>query len=521
MAKINNNYPIRFDYTPECNLVDHNWLQFAEYGDVSQFQLEIEPCAYEQNAINNGAFTSIGYWNVTGGSFSIDTAGGKAVKVTGGAANIKQDVASADGVYWRIEMDFVVTSGQFAVKFGTDINIVTQSGSYEFYITADSVTSLIVSGDGTTSGSFTNVTAMPINTAFEVYVVDANGVTQHTYTESDFNFTNQWMTVSIDWQDIAVGSGCYTLKVSDPCHCVQGGFIQEDFTTDPSSWSTSAGWSITAGAASFNGASGTGQALMSGVLCVGTEYEITYTLANVAGDSFYVQLGSATGTTRTTNGTFTDTVTATNSSSFKMVASAPTHLPMMTVTNMTIRATTRTSQHTSVPIKVLETATDCTHKIVVCNDSDGMSAGFDNTGFAPMLRVHSQYAHGGATATRNSYEFSNGRKSTTYYRGRANKSLALIAPSYIHDFLMHLGGFDHVYIDGVEVFVEDDEYPTISWNNQTDLGGVTLTMRDKTVLIENRRITSAVKACDPNGNPIATGDNQIIRLPDGGKITTG
>jgi hypothetical protein len=193
----------------------------------------------------------------------------------------------------------------------------------------------------------------------------------------------------------------------------------------------------------------------------------------------------------------------------------------LTVTDLTIRATTRTVQHTSVPIRVVETATDCTHKIVVCNDSDGMSAGFSNTGFAPMLRIGSQYAHGGSTSTRNSYEFSNGRKSTTYYRGRPNKSLSLIAPSYIHDFLMHLGGFDHVYIDTEEVFIEDDEYPTVSWNNQTDIGGVTLTMRDKTILIENRRCSSVVKACDPNGNPITTGDGIIITLPDGGKITTG
>lgn len=519
MANVIDHHPIRFDYSAECNLVDHNWMQYAEYGDVSQFQLELGPCAYEQNAVENGSFTSTGYWNIIGSSFSMNTTLGRADKITGSTAYIKQDIDSADDVYWKISIDFEVITGQFGVTFGTQTEIITTSGSYDFWITADTVTQLIIFGNGTTSGSFTNVVALPINTEFEVYVVDANGTTQHTYTSSDFNFTNQWLTASIDWQDIAVVEGCYTLQISDPCTCVQGGFIQQDFETDTGAWSTDATWTITGGTATFSGSAATGQALMSGILCPGTSYDVRYTLANMAGNTFYVQLGSATGTVRSTNGTFNETIVCTNSSTLKLVGGGLTS--SLDVHSLTISATTRTVQHTSVPIRVLESAADCTHKITVCNDSDGMGAGFLYTGFSPMLRVACQYAHGGSTSTRNSYEFSSGTKSTTYYRGRGNKSLSMVVPSYIHDFLMHIGGYDHVYVDGIEVFVEDDEYPTVSWNDQTDLGGVTLTLRDKTVLIENRRCSSKVEACDPNGNPITTGSGEIIFLPDGGKLTTG
>lgn len=519
MATTIDHHPIRFGYSTECNLVDHNWMQYAEYGDVSQFQLEIAPCAYEQNAILEGTFTGGTAWTSSGFNWSIDTVNGKAIKTTGGSGFIRQDVATADGVYWLITLDFVVNSGEFDVVFGDVTHNVSATGSYEFYITASNVVSLKIEGDGTTSGSFTNVVATPINTEFEVYVVDENGTTQHTYTSSDFNFTNQWLTASIDWQDIAVGEGCYTLQVSDPCTCVQGGFIQQDFETDTEAWSTDATWTITGGTATFSGSAATGQALMSGILCPGTSYDVRYTLANMAGNTFYLQLGSATGTVQNSNGTFNETIVCTNSSTLKLVGGGLTS--SLDVHSFTITATTRTVQHTSVPIRVLESAADCTHKITVCNDSDGMGAGFLYTGFSPMLRVACQYAHGGATATRNSYEFSSGTKSTTYYRGRGNKSLSMVVPSYIHDFLMHLGGYDHVYVDGVEVFVEDDEYPTVSWNDQTDLGGVTLTLRDKTVLIENRRCSSKIEACDPNGNPITTGGGEIIFLPDGGKLTTG
>ena len=520
MSEVIDHHPIRFDYTNECNLSDHNWMQFAEYGDVQQFQLEIGPCAYEQNAIVDGSFSGgSADWVSSGFGWSIDTTNGLAVKTQGASGVIRQDVETADGVYWMISMDVVIGSGQFAVNFGADTEIVSATGSYTFYFMSDTVVSLKVSADGTTSGSFTNVVALPINTNFEVYVVDANGTTQHTYDGSDFNFTNQWATLSVDWEDIAVGTGCYTLQVSDPCHCVQGGFIQEDFETDTEAWSTDSTWTISGGTATFSGASATGQALMSGILCAGTSYDVRYTLANMAGNTFYVQLGSATGATQNANGTYSETIVCTNSSSLKLVAGG--FMSSLSVHTFSITATTRTVQHTSVPIRVLESAADCTHKITVCNDSDGMGAGFEFTGFSPMLRMGCQYAHGGATSTRNSYEFSTGKKSTTYYRGRKNKSLTFMAPSYIHDFMIHLGGYDHVYIDGTEVFIEDDEYPTISWNKETDLGGVTLTVREKDVLIENRRKSSKEEACDPNGNPITTGNNEIIFLPDGGKITTG
>ena len=91
----------------------------------------------------------------------------------------------------------------------------------------------------------------------------------------------------------------------------------------------------------------------------------------------------------------------------------------------------------------------------------------------------------------------------------------------MHDFLMHLGGYDHTYIDGAEVFVEDDEYPTVGWSDQTDLGTVTLTMREKEVLIENRRITSAAKGCDPNGNAILLNNDNWLDPATGEIITTG
>jgi hypothetical protein len=53
-------------------------------------------------------------------------------------------------------------------------------------------------------------------------------------------------------------------------------------------------------------------------------------------------------------------------------------------------------------------------------------------------------------------------------------------------FMQILTLIDNVYIDGVNKHCEDDEYPTISFEADTDMGSVTMTFSDKTELTEKR-----------------------------------
>ena len=514
MAKLIDHQPIRFNYTTECNLVAHDWKQYAQWGDTTQFQMEMEACPTEQDAVKNGGFNTTSDW-VVSGNWSINTSSGRAEKTTGANGSINQPIGTVDGVLWRIRIDATVTSGFLELNFGTVYENITSTGVYEYWITADTVSVLQIYANGATSGHVSNISAVPINSNFEVAIVNDAGTTVHTITnaDSEMSFVGGYMTVSIPWQTI-VGGGiagdCYTLQVSDPCHCQQGGFVAQDLATGHDEWFYTSGnedWVFDeiggTPVIEFN-PSGASISLIEHrfIGCNGTDYDVTYTLAGMAaGDIFQVRLGSATGAIRTTNGTYTETITSLGAGNLKFYG-VSTGATNYNVSDFSVVATTRTAQFTSVPIKLSETAIDCTYLINFCCDDDNMGFGFANTGFSPILRLAAQYAHGGMTADRNSYEFSTGRKSTTYYRGRKNKSLKFVAPSYIHDAMMHLGGYDHVYIDNTEVFVEDDEYPTVSWNDQTDLGGVTLTMRDKEILIENRRITSTQKGCNIGGNPI-------------------
>ncbi len=503
MTKLIDHHPIRFNHSTECNMVDSNWHQLAQYGDVTQWQMGLEPCALDQNAIENGGFTSTSDW-VVGTNWTINTAGGYASKSTGSSGTIYQSIDSADDVLWRVSFSVDISSGGFIVAFGTYfITYISETGNYQFFVIANNVSNISFSGDGTTSGIITNIAAVPINTNFKAWLVDEDGSDVQSFDSSDFSFNNGWLTHSIDWEDLTINAGCYTLEVSDPCVCSQGGLIVSDMTTNQGAWTLDPDWSfIGSGAASFN-PSGTTVGAMTTVMsaCEDVTYTVSYTITQAGTANTNIFVGGVSGITRTGSGAYVDTIVAGSTNEFEIRCQS-TGAATMRIEDVVIERTVRTRDYISVPIKVSEVDIDCTYRINACCDSDNMGAGYSTTGFTPAVRMSAQFAQGGMTADRNSYEYSTGKKSTTYYRGRKNKSLKFMCPSYIHDFLMHLGGYDHVYVDGEEVFVEDDEYPTVSWNDQTDLGTVTLTMRDKEVLIENRRISTAVKGCDPNGSLI-------------------
>lgn len=520
MTKIIDHHPIRFNHSTECNFIDPNWHQFAQYGDETQWQMGLEPCAASQNAISNGGFTSTSDWTV-GSNWTISTSGGYASKITGSTGDIEQTVGAANGTLWKISISVEVDSGAFALAFGSFVAYITETGDYEFWAGAQSVTVLGVSGDGTTSGLITNVSAIPINQNFKAWLVDENDNDVQSFDSSNFTYIDGWLTHTIDWESLAVSAGCYRIEVSDPCICSQGGLVIEDFTTNTDAWNPSAGWTVSSGSATFTSA-GTASSAIDTVMsvCDGVSYEIEYTLAVTGTCDVTMAVGGTSGTTRTSTGTYTDTIIGGSDNDFEITCSS-TGAATVGISGLTIRRTKRTRDYVSVPIKVSEVDIPCTYRINFCCDADNMGAGFLNTGFSPSIRMKAQNAQGGMTADRNSYEFSTGNKSTTYYRGRKNTSLRLMCPSYVHDCLMHLGGYDHVYLNNEEVFVEDDEYPTVSWSDQTDLGTVTLTLRDKEVLIENRRITSAAKGCDPNGNAILLNGETWLDPETGETITTG
>ena len=128
-----------------------------------------------------------------------------------------------------------------------------------------------------------------------------------------------------------------------------------------------------------------------------------------------------------------------------------------------------------------------------------MQAGFEDTSFNPKVRLLANYGQGQHTGLSEAYKDSTGFKSAYYYSGDKVRDFAYSSAEYIHDFMAHLRGYDHVYVDGVEVFVEDEEPPSISWVKGYDIGERIFAMSIKTVNIKKRRLSSTVNGCSMGG----------------------
>jgi len=79
-----------------------------------------------------------------------------------------------------------------------------------------------------------------------------------------------------------------------------------------SSWLSGAGWNVVPGAA-IKDADGTGILRQLDLLTIGETYEITFTLTNVTAGEIRALCGATTGTSRSTNGTFTEQLVCTTS----------------------------------------------------------------------------------------------------------------------------------------------------------------------------------------------------------------
>jgi hypothetical protein len=520
MAEILPNQPIILDEETDCWLEDSGLKVLAEYGDITQFQMALSPCGSDVETVQDGNFPDATNWTL-GADWSIS--GGQLCHSIGVFGTTTQAAPISDGVLVRMRFTLDISSGSGClITYGAYIESFTLSGTYERWIVADGAAIFSVSANGSSVMCLSNLQVITINTNFEVVITDDEITPLTVLDTSDgyFNFEDGYFTASIDWETLALGDGCFYLFVVDPCPCSQRDIIALDFVTGTFNWSLASSWSILGGTATYNGSS-SGQALLDHVLCDGTEYEVAYTLSNMgANEEFNVRLGTANGTTRTADGTYTDTITS-NGTSFIMIGNSTSGTQTFDVTDMSI--ITSGSDTITVQSNLINVSEefDCkTLALALCNDSDGLGFGFANTGFRPLMRIPASLNRSSYPMERLGYEYSTGRKATYYARVRKALELGFDGKVFMHDFASLFGAADHFYIDDVEHYVEDDEYPSISWSEGDDSGGVTIQVSVKTQLVENKRVSSASVGCEPGGSPLLDNTGTQITDQEDSPITT-
>lgn len=517
MASTTKIHPVRFNHLQHCSKRDANYRQLVLHGDETQFQMGMELCAPDVNMIQNPAFSSTANWNPSGTAF-IDTVMGFGQKYAGGSLGIiSQIVPVADGVQIYLSFDVNISTGSLKLAAGTYTEIITESGTYERFITADSLILLVFEGSAPSSWTITSVGMYVMNTNFAVRVVDLddtviremNPITDPQY----FDFTRSWFTFSYDWED-ALGdllpAGCYRFLVSEPCECLNGGLIPQDLITGVATYWQQSGvqsWFVVGGSATYTGAVDGDTVWIENVFCDDVDYEVGYTLTGMAGNEFRLRAGATSSILRTADGTYTEIITANGNTGRLVLAGYNTAgASTFILTDLTITPVSRSYAFRS-NIFDLRASAECTCIISACCDSDNLQAGFPDTNFVPRIRLKLNYGDAEYDPISNeSFKGSFGFKRNYYYRGEKIKRIGFAASEYVHDFIAHLGGYDYVYLDGESVFVNSSEY-SVEWQDGYDYGEGELKVSDKQELIEKKRCSTQIKGCGSGGLSISIDSN--------------
>lgn len=511
--------PLPVDFRPNCTMPQYGgWIQLIELSDLTQVQFTIDACASFMNMVLNPTFVSGSTnWNPSG---TWDFSGNKACSAVGSNDYIQQNFTLPNGYILQLVVDVEMFAGVVAVSTNLGlIGLLTTTGETTIAFNSNGVTNINFFVNSNSAACLRNIRLKAINTRFRVDLQTPDGDTVTTDIAATFSVTRNFLTVSFDWNTLLATTGCYRLAFFDPCQCDQFGFMGDDFIIGGGATSTQiilvsgeggvpADGTITA----INTTGGVSQSQFrkTNVICPDVEYTFTYTVTGLnVGDTFQLRAGLDNGALIVADGTYTDVLTSAHSgdlpSDLRWIFDFPAdNLTGVTITDFSMAAVTPEASYYTVPFKLIEDGS-CTVMFNACGDRDQFNMGFPDTGFNPKIRLEGTIRGNGYDGERSGYEFSTGRRIVTHLRTRKLFEVIFYAPDYVHDFMQLLRGFDNLYVESLSSYAEDDEYPSISLEPDTDMGAVTLRFSQKSILTENVRTDStSIGGCTVRGTNLLT-----------------
>ncbi len=511
--------PLPVDFRPNCTMPQYGgWIQLIELSDLTQVQFTIDACASFMNMVLNPTFVSGSTnWNPSG---TWDFSGNKACSAVGSNDYIQQNFTLPNGYILQLVVDVEMFAGVVAVSTNLGlIGLLTTTGETTIAFNSNGVTNINFFVNSNSAACLRNIRLKAINTRFRVDLQTPDGDTVTPDIAATFSVTRNFLTVSFDWNTLLATTGCYRLAFFDPCQCDQFGFMGDDFIIGGGATSTQiilvsgeggvpADGTITA--INTTGAASQSQFRKTNVICPNVAYTFTYTVTGLnAGDDFQLRAGIANGTTRATDGTYTDVLTSAHSgelpSDLRWIFDFPAdNLTGVTITDFSMEAVEPTPSYATVPFKLIDDGS-CTMYFNACGDRDQFNMGFPDTGFSPKIRLEGTLRGNGYDGERTGYEFSAGKRIVTHLRTRKLFEFGFRSPEYVHDFMQLLRGFDNTYVNDIAAYAEDSEYPSISLDKDVDMGGVVLRFSNRTELTENVRTDSTSSGgCTVRGNNLLT-----------------
>lgn len=509
--QINPNQPIVFNQPENC-FDQPEFFQIIDQTDTTQIQIVSTPCLGADQVIRESSFGTYpsGEWNFSGFT---QNKRGEVCLTAGSTGEIKQYNIFTTGDIYQITVSVLSLFGEMKVYNGQAfIGTITQTGDSVFTFTATNGELNIKVENTTYSACITAVTAFQINENFLAVVrnYDDDSFAYQinlALLPGYFVFSKNTLTLSIPWSDLALDDGCYYLSLDDGCNnvCGQLGlYDQEMMQLAP--WVKSGGGTLSYegdGLMSFN-AIGTTIIVTNTIteFCAGITYNITVTIANLVGTITFT-IGDATSAGYTTDGVKNFQLTPTTAGNFYF--SGTNVAPNAVLSGLTIELVNESDysfQYNSAPFKL--GTFPCTLLLNISNDNDAFDFVFVGSGFAPRIRLDATIRNSKYPATREIIETASGSKQIYFGRQRKEKELATEGmPEYVHDFLSLMFVADHLFIDGIEYNVEDDE-PNLSYPDGTqDYAQLQALISVKEQSRENRHIGNP-------SNPISATEGFIV-----------
>lgn len=515
------NQPISFiNDLDTCAEPSAKYVQIVDVNDVTQFQFKANVC--EDSCTNKIDYEGI----VMGEGWSLVDYYCKSGVGTADLEVPIGDVNFGDTDVTYITITITSISGTLQVFItGNDasgtLGYITQPGTYTFYTNISTTNGVLTFHPVTTEttvcvdllGLISAAIVCDVPTNYQVLIKDLDD--NYIDTVETRTVSGNYLTYSVDWNALGITSGCYKFCILDPCLNTNGQFNEWVDGINPTEVNSGeSGFYVNPDYQNFYylDADQTGY----GYLEYFTEapancYSICFTIgAETAGAKFKIINGTTQSGWYESPGSFCYQISNYNPAfPLKLYFESAyndeaIHQVYINELSMKVCADSLVCNCCSTPIKI--GSYDCTHVVKSYCDKDALGFRFCNSDFVPQIRLSSKLVRASYTSERESFEDSMGNKNTIYYKRRRSKNFRVdpAVAEYVHDYLSTLAGYDHMFIDDREYFVDDDEYQ-VSYPSRNDIEAiVSINVSEKIQLVENKNCGTA---CDPNYEWVTTDKN--------------
>jgi hypothetical protein len=309
------------------------------------------------------------------------------------------------------------------------------------------------------------------------------------------------VTAAIPMVDQEIGIGCHRLAITDPCEngCSVYGIENPNFNGlvaiggAGSGWDLTDGiWEISGGQAIFTDVLITDQAVMisDSFLCAeeGSVYEVTIKITAIEDTRIFIVppsggsvtpayvAGVGTFTFQVTTGAFAEPLTIRGQA---MANGASAYIDSCIVK---LSAESSTFVQYSEVFDLGDYNDTCRYfKIEGCNAQDQFNLAFGGSSFLPMIRLEGRRSKAQYESNAKTFRYASGKwsanyvdriKQWTFHFGRL--------PEYVLDFLSTIFYYDNCYVNGVLMFPQDDNFPSVEYQDaDTYLGSFDIDLVEK------------------------------------------